>query len=242
VAPEIDVDAKTERIGAGETGIASLREEGIGCEYRAMRGAGRDHDRVECRAFPIAAAARAQVNRDVVDLSGARADRCGADCQREVRHPALDNVIDLRRDAKPIGVPERAQMMNQPGAFAQRQRAPDLRALQPQLVEHRMPRQPFARGVCDDAASAAQQGQRGAFWVFNEVAERLRLFWSMRLGAQAAPRDRGDRAAMALTVERGDDVGHGQSRADDQHAMIRRDAAQGFILPGIRDESRAALQ
>jgi hypothetical protein len=90
MALQVDVDAETQRIGAGEADIADLREQRGCCEHRAVRRAGCDHDRVECLASPLTAAARPQVECEVMTL------RC-ADVVAERRAGGKQCAGQLRR-------------------------------------------------------------------------------------------------------------------------------------------------
>jgi len=136
-ALQVDINAKAERIGAREATVADLPKKRVGFEHGAVRGTGRDDDCIKDLPLPRLTPAWTQIDGNTGFLRCARADRSGSDRKRTLRDPAFDDIIDLRRDAKAIGVPERSQMMKQLGAFLQRQRAPDLCALQAQIVKRR---------------------------------------------------------------------------------------------------------
>jgi hypothetical protein len=47
---------------------------------------------------------------------------------------------------------------------------------------------------------------------------------------------------MAARIERGDDVGRGQTGADDEHAVAVQDAVQRAIFERVGDEARIAAE
>ena len=47
---------------------------------------------------------------------------------------------------------------------------------------------------------------------------------------------------MTLTVERSNDIGHGQPGADNQHAIVGSDVTQRVRLPRVGDKSRMMAQ
>ena len=133
----------------------------------------------------------------------------------------------------PVGVPPRAQVAQEPLPVARAHRLPQLAGDGPDLVDHRVPAAATGglpgRVAAQGAGQLVQPGREGVGFRHR----RRGRCGGVAVRQQPAPRQRGDRAAMAL-VEQGDHaVDGGQAGADQQHRRVRIEPLQRVGRPRV---------
>ena len=231
-----------QRVGTDQPGLGQRGQERRARDDAAMRRPGAEDHGVKGLGpgLPVAAPP------DHLDPTSHGPRRNQLPCRD--RKPALgqqaiQHRLDLRRDAKAVDIPPDPQPAHQNGALIGRQRGPDRRPVAAHIVQRRLPRQPGLPIAAHGLPDAAQQRKRGACRIAGEIGRRLGITERMAARPLAPPRQRGDRAGIALPVEAGDDIGRGQPGADHQHIVGRlRHVGQASGGVAVGDQMRRLCQ
>ena len=122
-----------------------------------MPWTGCDDDRIILPCYRTFGAAEPQRAIDDTIGNADRRDRSRQHLKPTGRKRPFADGLDLRRDAKPVHIPERSQMPDKAATFRDRQRTPDMATLRPYLIDNRMPAAALSFSLTNSGAHAMQQ-------------------------------------------------------------------------------------
>ncbi len=162
----------------------------------------------------------------------------GGDCrgaafdqnQSPLRHKLLDQFKAMRRRQEAVDVPVWPSMTLKTPLFVPAQTAPKFRSVDAGIVERGSPITVRCNAELAPPPNLSHQRQSCASERLVR-GDELRIVTAGASMQQAVPGNTHDWALVAPCGQVSDDVDHGQSRADDDHASIGRWQRHGIDLP-----------